>query len=1081
MLQNTSFNCNQQGQNQRSSSNVQGSSGKERRSQNQSQMPHNEQKNEQRSKQKNRRSSRKSQSKNSNNNATQMEQQYQQQGLISNQIIENTQNSNKKIGQSSQSTLQYSIQSSPSSYTSQFPSINEITQLTALKGNSNNYTNNTNFLSSPNENSYQDSPAQNQQQRSVSPVKEERKYDSDDQENNPSLANIQTNNTNNSINSNQNNNNMNMHNNQINQSNASNNNLGISNFINGNSGQSSHLNHIQQHHSHNLQQMCCPLNGSSNLNSMINNNNFDINNTSSCHEKSSSKQRNVNGKGKKYGYKHGQMNLNCDQNSLNGKEQHKTCQKNCQQALCQNNKGLRNLSNLLKSLKFSPLLAQQQQVTQSLMTLPFELHFIICSYLSPKDIYLRLANVNQYFRKICKDIRLWNYIQKFQTLTINDKYQKNIPVVERRSKGRLFSAVSRLDNNQFMIRNVNIMISNAGQDDGVPTSILRELSYLQALDHPNITKIHEVDIKNVIVQIVSKRQEYNLKEYIRRYISQVQDESKGLTRPQYKIPLMKVKEIAFQILEGLNYLHHQGIMHRNLKIDNILLDKDVVKISDFGLSRLVSIPHIPYTPEDPKERERSGREARRLWYRAPELLLRKSIYTFEIDMWSFGCLLAEIVLNEPLFAGDSEIEQLFKVFKFIGSPDSETLMSMCDNPDYQQTFPKWKMINLSHICEQNQSEEFKQLKTTMIPNRQNGFQKLKNLGTVLGMQGMQLLNSLLQLNPYKRISSQEALNHPFFDEIRQQRTLMNIHMQIDETININKCCSQVVPSCYFQFSLPYCHLSTIYQTMVKQEKTETLIKPDYMKNQTFITENMRIILIDWLIDVSVHFEAQDETLHYCISYIDRVMSKMNIERQKLQLIGVSCMKIADVFNERSREYYKQENAIEYAYITAEEYNAAQLIAMEKKILKTLSFQLNTPNMMYFLKIMCTLFDTDSQVSVIAMFLTDLLLMSYEALRFKPSLLASCCIFLSFLTNERELPSQEKLNVVRKLLDHYTIDEFKEATEFVRKFWHYYRSDPNTLNFESVYNKYAVVYGLEARLINAPIIEQSQLSQWIYTK
>lgn len=92
-------------------------------------------------------------------------------------------------------------------------------------------------------------------------------------------------------------------------------------------------------------------------------------------------------------------------------------------------------------------------------------------------------------------------------------------------------------------------------------------------------------------------------------------------------------------------------MHRNLKIDNILVDKDVVRISDFGLSRLVSIPHIPYTPEDPKERERSGRESRRLWYRAPELLMRKSIYTFEIDMWSFGCLLAEIVLNEPLFAG----------------------------------------------------------------------------------------------------------------------------------------------------------------------------------------------------------------------------------------------------------------------------------------------------------------------------------------------------------------------------------------------------------------------------------------------
>lgn len=96
-------------------------------------------------------------------------------------------------------------------------------------------------------------------------------------------------------------------------------------------------------------------------------------------------------------------------------------------------------------------------------------------------------------------------------------------------------------------------------------------------------------------------------------------------------------------------------------------------------------------------------------------------------------------------------------------------------------------------------------------------------------------------------------------------------------------------------------------------------------------------------------------------------------------------------------------------------------------------------------------------------------MSYEALKFKPSLLASCCVFLSFLTNQRELPSKEKIKEVRPILDHHTIEEFKEAVQFVRKFWYHYRSDPTTLHFESVYNKYAVVYCLEARLINAPVI------------
>jgi len=98
-------------------------------------------------------------------------------------------------------------------------------------------------------------------------------------------------------------------------------------------------------------------------------------------------------------------------------------------------------------------------------------------------------------------------------------------------------------------------------------------------------------------------------------------------------------------------------MHRNLKPDNIMISKEEnIKLVDFSLSRIAGIPHFPYTPEDPKERERSGREARRLWYRPPELLFRKQVYSFEVDIWAVGCLLAELSLGEALFNGESEIE-----------------------------------------------------------------------------------------------------------------------------------------------------------------------------------------------------------------------------------------------------------------------------------------------------------------------------------------------------------------------------------------------------------------------------------------
>ena len=109
-----------------------------------------------------------------------------------------------------------------------------------------------------------------------------------------------------------------------------------------------------------------------------------------------------------------------------------------------------------------------------------------------------------------------------------------------------------------------------------------------------------------------------------------------------------------------------------------------------------------------------------------------------------------------------------------------------------------------------------------------------------------------------------------------------------------------------------------------------------------ISEQMRNVLIDWLIDVTIHFDLQNTTFHYGISYIDRALSSMEIEKNKLQLVGVTAMKIADVFNEKSKEYYRQENATEYAYITADEYTAQEVIDMEKRMITLLGFNLLSP-------------------------------------------------------------------------------------------------------------------------------------------
>ncbi len=138
------------------------------------------------------------------------------------------------------------------------------------------------------------------------------------------------------------------------------------------------------------------------------------------------------------------------------------------------------------------------------------------------------------------------------------------------------------------------------------------------------------------------------------------------------LPLETTKRLLYQVLEGLVHCHSQGVMHRNIKNANIMVTKDhQVKICDFALSKLTSIPHKVYTPEDPKIRVLSGRELRRLWYKPPELLFRKSHYAFECDMWAVGCLFWEIVMGDSLFDCECEIEMLFSIFKLTGSPSEE--------------------------------------------------------------------------------------------------------------------------------------------------------------------------------------------------------------------------------------------------------------------------------------------------------------------------------------------------------------------------------------------------------------------------
>lgn len=196
------------------------------------------------------------------------------------------------------------------------------------------------------------------------------------------------------------------------------------------------------------------------------------------------------------------------------------------------------------------------------------------------------------------------------------------------------------------------------------------------------------------------------------------------------LSLRQKKVIMAQILHAVAYLHSENVLHGDLKPQNILLREEngdiTAVISDFGIAILGSC--YPSNPIN------GGDRIMTLYYRSPELLL-EAHYESPADMWALGCILYEIITNKILFAGDSAIDQLFKIFMAFGTPNTENWPGVNTLPEWRASYPVWKPKNSF----ENQAPDLRQL-----------------------------LLGLLAMNPSKRITPEEALASPFFDEIRDQ-------------------------------------------------------------------------------------------------------------------------------------------------------------------------------------------------------------------------------------------------------------------------------------------------------------------------
>lgn len=236
---------------------------------------------------------------------------------------------------------------------------------------------------------------------------------------------------------------------------------------------------------------------------------------------------------------------------------------------------------------------------------------------------------------------------------------------------------------------------------------LREIKSLKKLNHPNIVKLKEVIRENDMLYLVF--------EFLEQNVYQLMKER------QKHFPEARIRNIVYQIMQGLAYMHKMGFMHRDMKPENLLAIRDTIKIADFGLAREIR-SRPPFTDYVSTR-----------WYRAPEVLLRDLRYNSPIDIWAMGAMMAELYTLRPLFPGSSEADEIFKICTVLGTPTA-------------QNWPEGLKLA------QKMNFKFPQIAApafnTLVPNA--------------SVEGVQLMRDMLKYDPSKRPSAAQALQYPWF-------------------------------------------------------------------------------------------------------------------------------------------------------------------------------------------------------------------------------------------------------------------------------------------------------------------------------
>lgn len=298
-----------------------------------------------------------------------------------------------------------------------------------------------------------------------------------------------------------------------------------------------------------------------------------------------------------------------------------------------------------------------------------------------------------------------------QRVTHEQKYKK-IEKLGEGTYGVVHKAVSSETGEIVALKTIRL----ENDQEGVPCTAIREISLLKELRHRNIVRLYDVLHTEKKLVLVFEFADQDLKQYMETCNGRLDD--------------ALVMDLMVQLLSGVVVCHAHHILHRDLKPQNLLINKrGELKLADFGLARAFGIPVRAYS-----------HEVVTLWYRAPDVLMGSKHYSTSIDMWSVGCIFAEMLMGRPLFAGADARNQLEKIFRVLGTPDTGAWAGLGDLPEFATvaSWPRYERMDLRKL----------------IPRANDNC--------------INLLESLLRYNPDERLDGEQALAHPYFDPVRDK-------------------------------------------------------------------------------------------------------------------------------------------------------------------------------------------------------------------------------------------------------------------------------------------------------------------------